>query len=462
MKGVRTHHPDYEAYAPIWRMCRDASAGETAVHAAGTLYLPELAEEQAVDYAARLQRTPFFNATWRTISGLAGMMFRRPPTVEVPAGIDDYLADADMAGSPLERFAQDLAVEALTVGRVGVLVDHPVTADRVTVAQAQRMGLRPAMQRYAAESIINWQTARIGNAVTLSKVVLAEEAPVAGEDEYAHATEARYRVLDLDKGKYRQRVYRINDHGADELVIEVVPTMNGAPLPFIPFVIVGVDSVGAPVDYPPLIDLVTLNFHHYRVGADYAHGCHISGLPTMFISGFYAEDRKIYIGGPSANCLPDPQAKAYFVETQSNFEALRQNLEDKKAEMAILGARMLEEQKRAAETAETTSQHRKGEESLLAGMAQTLSDGVRQALEWFVAWAGKAGDVTFEISRDFMPARMTPQELTAMLSAWQAGMPGYSSQAVYEKLQARDEASQEVTYEEEQARIGNDGPRLAP
>ena len=395
------------------------------------------------------------------IEAVSGMMFRKPPTVEVPAGIADYLDEADMAGTPLDQFAQDLSVEALTVGRVGVLVDHPQTTARVTVAQAQSMGLRPVMKKYAAESIINWQTARIGNAVTLSMVVLAEDAAVTGEDEYAHATEPQYRVLDLDNGKYRQRVYRINDQGADELVSEVVPTMNGAPLPFIPFVIVGVDSVGATVDYPPLIDLVTLNFHHYRVGADYAHGCHISGLPTMFISGFYADDRTIYIGGPSANCLPDPQAKAYFVETLSNFGALRQNLEDKKAEMAILGARMLEEQKRAAETAETTSQHRKGEESLLAGMAQTLSQGVKIALEWFVAWAGKSGEVEFEVSRDFTPSRMTPQELTAMLSAWQAGMPGYSSQAVYEKLQARDEAAQDIPYEEEQARIGNDGPRLS-
>lgn len=466
-EGVKTKHPEYARSMDTWRMCRDAAAGEKAVHAGGEMYLPKLRSEKAEDYLARLKRTPFFNATWRTVVGLSGMLFRKPPAVAVPAGVDAYLRDVDMAGSDFAQFAQALSFDALIVGRVGVLVDHPATPDvgRVTISQAERLGLRPAMHIYPAESIINWKTERIGNAIALSMVVLTEEAALPGETEFDHATETRYRVLDLGAdGNYRQRLYRINDAGKEEQVGEdAVPLMNGKPMGFIPFVFIGVDSVGPNVELPPLVDLITLNLHHYQVSADYAHGCHISGLPTLFVSGYHPDSTSppIYLGGSSANCLPDPSAKAYYVETQGNFDALRTNLEDKKAEMAILGSRMLEAQKRQAETVDAIAQHRKGEESLLANMAQTLSAGIQIALEWFTAWAGKAGPVEYDINRDFVPSRMTPQELTAMLAAWQAGMPGYSSEEVFSRLEARDEISKGITFEEEQARISNEAPRLA-
>lgn len=469
-KGVRTLHPDYEAMAPRWKRCRDLASGEHAVHAAGESYLPKLAEELPRDYQARLQRTPLFNAFWRTITGLRGMLFRKTAEVE---GVE-YTDDIDMAGTPLASFVQKVVEDALTVGRVGVLVDYPQAPDTggqaLTVAQAASLGLRPSLQIYPAESIVNWKMQRIGNAVVLSLVVLTEDAPLAG-DEFGHECEMRYRALDLDpaSGAYRQRVYRIDDKGNQEQVgADVFPLMNGAPMREIPFVFVGVDETGSCVDEPPLIDLADMNLHHYAVSADYEHACHFQGLPTLFISGYspqVAEPgqpvKTIYIGGPSANCLPDPQAKAYFVQVEGDFAALRANLEDKKAAMAVLGARMLEAQKRAAEAADTVAQHRKGEESLLAAMGQTVSLGMTRALGWFMTWAGRdAGAVRYELSSEFGPVGLSAQELTAMCGAWQAGMPGYSDQNVFAQLQERGMIDAETTFEEEQSRVADRGPRL--
>jgi hypothetical protein len=477
-KGVRTHHPAYDAMVGKWKKCRDAAAGEAAIHAAGETYLPKLAEEEGKAYAARLARTPFFNATWRTIAGLRGMMFRKPETIEAPAGPKGYFDDVNMAGDPLTTFAQKIVADGLTVGRVGVLVDHPQApaADGVTVAQAAAAGLRPTLQMYPAESIINWRVTRIGNASVLSQAVLVEQVEVTGGDEFAHVTETRYRVLDLAAGIvggragvwYRQRVYRIDSNGKDEKVGgDVFPLMDSKPMPFIPFAIIGVDCVGPEIDEPPLIDLVDMNLHHYTVSADYEHGCHFSGLPTLFISGYSPavatpgeSASKIYIGGPSANCLPQSDAKAYFVETSGTFEALRLNLEDKKTQMAVLGARMLEAQKAKVETAETVAQHRKGEESLLASMAQTISLGMTRALGWFAQWAGAdASAVKYEICRDFAPTGMTAQELTALVGAWQAG--AISDQVLFDNLQAREVIEPDVTFEEEQARIGAQPPKMA-
>lgn len=473
-KGVRTLHPEYRAMADKWQKCRDCAAGEKSVHKAGELYLPKLEGESIQDYNKRLKRTPFFNATWRTIAGLRGMMFRKPEHIDSPEALKAYFTDIDMAGTPLQTYVQDLVEEALTVGRVGVLVDYPQapTDEGVTVAQAEALGFRPSLQTYPTESIINWKADRIGNATVLSKVVLVEDTPIESDDEFAHDKERRYRVLDLGDNEgtlaYRQRVFRINpDTDKEEQVGEdVFPLMNGKPLQFIPFCIIGTDGVGLEIDEPPLIDLVDMNIHHYQVSADYEHGCHFSGLPTLFVSGYTpptvntpGQPTNIYIGGPNANCLPDPQAKAYFVETTNDFTALRTNLEDKKSQMAVLGARMLEQQKAKVETAETAAQHRKGEESLLAAMAQSLSLGVTSVLTWFAQWAGIDGEVKYEINRDFQPVRLDAQGLTALVGAWQAG--AISDQTLFDNLQGGEVIEPDVTFEEEQSRITESGPKLS-
>lgn len=465
-KGVRTTHPEYDAMVDRWRRCRDAASGQDAVHAGGTLYLPALAEEKAVDYAARVKRTSFFNATWRTISGMRGMLFRKDPTLEAPESIAALTSDINMAGTPLDTFAQRVVAEALTVGRVGLLADHPPAAESGarTVAEAQRAGLRPSLQLYTAESVINWKTARIGNATVLSMVVLREDVSVPG-DEFSHASEPRYRVLDLDAvGVYRQRVFRVNDKGDDEQVGgDIYPTMRGAPLREIPFTFIACETLEPTAEAPPLIDLVDLNLAHYMVTADYEHGCHFSGLPTLFVSGYAPPGDGtgvIYIGGPTANCLPDPQARAEIVQVNGDFAALRANLDDKQAQMAILGARMLEAQKIAAEAAETVGQHRKGEESLLAATGKTIGMGLTRALTWFARWAGVDAEVSYRLCTDFMPEGLSAQELTAMVGAWQAGMPGYSDQGVFAMLQRRGAVAPDATFDEEQARIEDRGPRI--
>ena len=142
-KGVRTQHPDYVRMLPLWDKAIDAAEGENKIHDGGDKYLPKLRTEQTDDYNARKGRTPFFNATWRTISGLKGMLFRKAPQADLPAAIKSCMDDIDMGGTPIDIFAQELSEELLTAGRVGVLVDYPqATTEGMTVAQAAASGPR--------------------------------------------------------------------------------------------------------------------------------------------------------------------------------------------------------------------------------------------------------------------------------------------------------------------------------
>lgn len=465
MSALRETHKDYDDMLERWELCDALFEGEHGIHEKGEKYLPRLQDEDDKAYVARVKMTPVFGAFPRTVLGLRGMLFRKPMTVEVPATIKPMLEDIDLAGTTQQGLAQDVVETALVKGRIGLLVDYPQAPAGATRADAAALNLRPMIVKYDAKAIYNWRTERINGATVLSQVRLEEEKEVQDpEDEFKVKCEKRYRVLDLDDGKYRQRVFKIVDE-VEVLEDEIYPQMNGKNLDFIPFVVIGVDGIGIEVEAPPLIDLATTVLHHYQQATSYERGCFFSGLPTMFISGISNQDDKgnaveISIGGNLANILPRADAKAYYVEVAGEFNALRTNLEDKKREMAVLGARMLEAQKAGVESADAIARRMSGEESLLSIMSQTVSAGLTQALQWFSEWSGATGEATVELNRDFLPAGITAQDMTALVGAWQQG--AISQETLFNNLKAGEVIAGDVSFEEEQERIAGATIGMAP
>ena len=457
MSTVDTQHKDYATMLPKWKRCRDTVSGQDAIQAAGELYLPRLKDQTDSDYNAYKLRAQFYNAIWRTINALQGMIFRKEPTIEVAPSVDELLDDVTMSGIDFQIFAQQTVIEVLTSGRVGLLVDYPSqSVEGMTAADAAKLNLRPSIQKYNAETIINWRTGRIGNRNILTLVVLTENS-VSLKNEFIEECETHYRVLDLFKNKYRVRVFRINKNKEDEQIgADLFPVMNGKPLDYIPFVFIGIDDTTSEVDEPPLIDLVDVNLAHYRMNADYAHGLHFTGLPTAVISGYTKENEneKLYVGSASAWVFPDPQASATFLEfTGQGLTAIKDALDRAEQQMAILGARLLSSEKKDVETAQTAQIHRAGESSILSAISQTISIGLTKALNIFSEWAGSAGEWSIDLNREPLTIGMTSQELTAILQSWQAGMPGFSDQGVFDILQKREIIDPDITLEDEQARI---------
>ena len=431
-KGVRATHKEYDDLKPVWDRCSDVCDGQRAMHKAGERYLPKLTDETNDAYKARVARSDFFNASWRTIAGLVGMAFRKEPVVKVPTGIEPFLDDIDMKGTPLTALAQDLVEDVLEYGRIGLLVDHPPLpegVEMISAAASEAMGQRPKMVTYDAEQIINWKTGRVGNRTVLTMVVLKECAEIA-VSEFETKEEDRYRVLDLVQNAqgwiYRQREFRINDKDEDEQVGEdMFPLMNGRTMDRIPFWIIGAKGLEWGCDEPPLIDLIDKNVAHYQVNSDYRHGLHFTGLPTPIVAGYQQDassPQSFYIGSTSAWVFPDPNAKASFLEfTGQGLGALRDALAGLEQQMALLGARMISDETKQAETLGATQIKRAGENSVLSAIVNAVSRCVRQALALMAEWAGSPGEAEFQISRDFLPVAMTAQEMTALVSAWQSG-----------------------------------------
>lgn len=463
--GVATMHQDYLSQQYAWVRCRDVIAGSDQMKSKGTDYLPKLSNQDDKDYVAYVLRTNFYNATARTISGLIGMLFRKPPTNDSPPAIDDYLVDVDLTGTPFDIFSQAISSEILKVGRVGILIDHSAEAvdtnnmAPMTVKKAEEAGLRPILKIYYTENIINWRFDRINNVWMLSQVVLSEKfvfpkLDISGKpSEFENDSEIRYRVLDLFDGFYRNRVFRRKD-GNDVLVNTIVPLMNNQPIPYIPFIVITPDGVSWNISDPPLLDLVDVNISHYKTSADYEHGCHFTGMPTFWVAGYdppvndgSATPEKIYLGSQTALVFSNVDAKCGFAEfTGQGLTAMTANLDRKEQQMSILGARMLATEGKQSQSTTTTAIHRTGENSVLASISINASLGLSQALCIFAEWSGNPYDCKYQINRDFLPVTVDGPTLLAMMQNWQNG--SLNDEEYFDWLQRADLIEAEVSFED--------------
>jgi len=431
---VNTVHSKYAANTKKWKRFRDAAAGEDAVKAAAEAYLPRLSTAMTDrEYNAYRQRALYYNATGRTVDGLTGLVFRKDPSIEARP-IEDLLDDVTLSGLSFRELAEKAVEEVITVARGGILVDYPAVEEEnreLYIAEIEQRGDRPYATYYDAEQITNWETGRVGNRTTLTMVVLKETYLVQGDDEFKREPGEQYRVLDLTEDGYRQRVFRKDDGGNWVSGGDIWPTMQGRRLTEIPFEFLGPREGSTEVQKSPIEDLVSVNLSHYRSMADLENGRHWCGSPTpVFIGSFISDDgdevAEVQLGRETGIHM-DQESDAKFLEfTGGGLEALENAAKQKEEMMAVLGARILAQDKRMAEAAETAQIHRAGESATLASVARAVSKSLTRVLELLRDWQGASGEVSVELNSDFMPTAMDAQTLQALMKAWQSGGIAYS------------------------------------
>ncbi len=449
-------NPAYEAAQDLWRTCRDAVAGERAVHLGRERYLPKLSEQTEPEYLAYVTRTPFYGATALTIDAFVGMVFRKPPIKKMPDAFNELAADMTLSKDNVEsidRIAEISLREIMTVSRVGWLVEYPQT-DGVqrTEAQVQALNLRPYVTMYTSEAIVDWASDRVNNTAQLVMVKLLET--VVERDAMWKRTETQQeRWLLLEDGRYLQRIYREDKQFGDD----IVPMMNGAPLTYIPFIGICKGGMGLDDCKPPVMALVDTNMSHYRTCADLEHGAHFTGLPTPMIFGSrMPEGTKLGIGSTQFIVLPDQGTAQYLEFTGQGLGVLERLRDAKQEQMAAQGARMLAKDKKAAESAETTQMRSSGETAILATMANVISEAMQRLQQIMADWMRISGEISIQLNTDYFEANATAQEITAWVAAWQAG--AMSPESLFWNLKQGELVPQETTYEEEQTRIQNQPP----
>jgi hypothetical protein len=401
---VNDLHADYEENADEWKMIRDMLAGAKAIRAAGTRYLPKLSDMSHAEYGAYSQRAQFFNATQRTLSGLAGMISRKP--VEVYLGsaetlrplLDKCTADNQSFGV----FVRNIVRETLGMGRIGAFVDAP--AD----------GGNPYFVSYIAEGITNWRISERQGRSVPDQIILQELVQAPKQDGFGSETVLRYRELVLLDDIYTQRIWvPINTRdgrksfaiaGMAQPMIPTVGYFRGE----IPFVVFGPTKLGLPVQRSPILDIAELNKLHFQRSAQLAHGQFFTATPTYWaMAPANTNETPEYRVGPNTVWLVDaPNSCGILEYTGSGLQYLENACSQLEHQMASLGARLVSDRKNtAAESNEVADLRQKGETSILFEIVENIEAGLTELLKIWVRWHGRnPSEVKVKLNRDFVGA----------------------------------------------------------
>ncbi len=447
---VDSPHPEYVARKDDWQICRDVCAGEKTVKSARTTYLPLLEGQQSENdpsYVAYLKRALFYPAFDRTVSGLSGLVLRRPAVYTLPGdALPGYLDDITLAGDGSQGVLVKVLGEVLTVGRHGIVVDW---------SDAQK---RPYWTLVETERIVSWAEGRVEGEWLLTSLVLRESVPKPDRDRWSAEVVDQYREFQLTPTGLEVTLWRRAPGDAKELVpTETLrPSRKGEPLRRIPFVSASTRGLAIRPPKPPLLDLAWVNLSHFRTSADLEHGRHFTALPTPYVTGWTGTGDGLKIGAGTAWIIPSEQAKVGMLEfTGQGLKALEVALEQKEKLMATIGGRLLEQAPRAAETAEAVRLRLGGDYASLATVVASISAGLTLAMQWAAWWTGldAIGDESVEVrlNADFADTRLGAQEVDSLTKLWQAG--GISYETLYFNLQTGEIARPGIEASEEKDQI---------
>ena len=438
-KGVDNKHKSWSDHQKDWQQIRDCIDGERCVKARTTEYLPHPSntDKDQVRYDNYKLRANFFNVTGRTLVGLCGAVNRKPPSVLLDPSLEYMQENADGNGCSIQQCAKETLEEVVALGRCGLLVDFPVVGEvPITKEQEEALRLQATIITYKAEEIINWRETIVGSQTVLKMVVLKREVQSHNADDvFLNETETEYRVLGLDEdGNYYQNIYveqkanNATGTGDFTLINTFYPRgADGKLLREIPFVFVGANNLKPNVDKSPLIDIVKLNLSHYRNSADYEESNFLLGQPTLLLTGLTQswidtvwKNQAITIGARAAIKLPEGGDGKFLQINESG--ALEKAMRVKEEQMVALGARIITNDKKGVESAESIYLKQSGDASVLATIADNTGDAYTRALYFAGLFMGATGESFFGFNDDFFAIPLSREDAEKVMLLWQGGL----------------------------------------
>lgn len=411
------YHPFYADHLTDWLMVEDVCGGERKVKAKKETYLPRLHLQSDAEYDKYQRRATFFGATKRTREALIGMLLRKAPKVTVPAGdVEKLTADIDLEGGTVKNWVRAVCAQVVSTGRACTIIDFSETENR------------PYLSFYPAVNVVNWHEERRNGRKELVLLTLKENTETREGSTVAIKEEFREYTL-LENGTVQVVVKRGGKNGEILEDAPTIPLRRGKPLKRIPAVPHNASHLGWGVGEIPLLDIANLNIHLYMASADIWNGRHVAGVPTPWATGVDKGGDPLILGTAKAWTTEDPQAKFGFLEfTGQGLDSLKAGIEELKSEMATLGARLLFDSKKDAESFDTVKLRAVAETAALSNMSGFLTATLTQALRWLIWWesAGIAEPTDIDpkmgviVNDDFVETPLDPTQLAGLVAAFQA------------------------------------------
>lgn len=434
--------PAVEEMAEHWPLIQALVGGTSAMRKAGPRFLPQFPKEPDDAYKIRLGAAVLFPAFTHTASVMAAKPFARPVKIEnLPAPIADLLEDVDRAGADFVPYLAMLFEEAMAFGLVGVLVDHPVTPDIKTLAEAEQAGARPYFAKYQAASILGWRVD--GGELTLLRLMETVTEP---DGPFGETVVQQIRVLRPGAWEtYRKR--RDERTGVEGWALHASGVTSIRRIPFVFFY--GLRK-GYGVGLPPLLELAHMNVEHWQSSSEQQNILHVARVPILFASGF-TEGDDLTVGANSVVRAYGEQADLRYVEhSGSAIGAGRQALIDLEDRMRQAGAELLI-QRPAVTTATQFKGDAEGVRCLLQKIAEAFEESAEQALALMGEWLNLPCAPEVELFKDFGANNLADAAGDLLLRAEGQGV--VSRETAFNELKRMDVVALDVTWDDEQKRL---------
>jgi len=387
---------------PHWGLIEHLLGGTYKIRKGHRKFLPQEPRELDEAYDNRLRRSVLAPYYVRLERMLAGMLTRKPVRLDdVSDQIREQLFDVDLQGNDLQSWLYSTARICIRYGHVGVLVDAPKSGDTG----------RPYWIAYSPRDILGFRTELSGGAQKLSQLRLFEKVVVA-DGLYGEKQVEQVRVL--TPGAFE--IFQKDQKGDFRVVDEGTTSLSE-----IPFSVAYSNRTGVLESFPPLADIAELNLQHYQVQSDLSNQLHISAVPLLALFGFPQSAEEISAGPGEAFALPE-SARAEFIEPAGNsYDAQFRRLDQIVQQINELGLAAVMGAKLAAETAESKRIDRSQGDSTMMVLAMQMQDMIDNCLRFHADFMQESQAGSSLVNRDFMGARLEPQEIQALLQLYTAG-----------------------------------------
>ena len=433
---VASPNTAYQRMANFWGLIEDLKEGTYKIRSEHRKYLQQEPRETDDAYDTRLSRSTVVPYLQRIEKMLSGMLVRKPVRLDdVSDLVREQLFDVDLEGNDLNVWLYQTARTAISFGHVGILVDAPKEGDKA----------RPYWVTYEPKDILGWRTEIQEGVRVLTQLRLLERV-VEADGKYGEKLITQIRVL--EQGSYQ--IHRKNNKGEYKLFDEGEMSIKDK----IPFSVAYSNRVAQFESRSPLYDIAELNLKHYQIQSDLDNILHISSVPLLAVFGYPNAD-EITSGPNEALSLPPESRLEYVAPSGDSYDSQFKRLEDIEHQINTLSLAAVLGQKLVGETAEAKRIDRSQNDSTMMVLAQQMQDLIDNCLKYHSEYLNEPNAGSSFVNRDFVTARLEPQEIQSLLQLFTAGT--ISQKTLLDQLSSGEILGDDFDVEEEMETTQNGG-----
>ncbi|MCT8572669.1 DUF4055 domain-containing protein, partial [Glaesserella parasuis] len=350
-------------------------------------------------------------------------------------------------GNNVDVFSSRWFNAGLTYGVAWCLVDYTRTENIRTIADEKAVNARPYFILIKPKNVLGFKTDKIKGKRQITQFRYMEEVSV-DDGEFGSKIEKVIYVYEIG----RMRKYKAAE-GQWALIDDVQLLAQNRPLEVVPVVpFITKESNVFALGEPPLLELAYLNIKHWQSQSDQDNILNTARVPLLGIFSD-TEVNKLQVGG-SALHLPAGSQIAYIEHSGNAINAGQESLKELESQMRVAGAKLLDKTVLAMTDIQAKDEQSK-EISLLRLYANKFEDALDLALEYVGLWLGVNDVGKVEISGNIDDDLDPNASMDMVIKMQQAGT--LSKQTVFNEAKRRGLISDNVEWEDEQARLNEEG-----